>query len=337
MPDHYFEPNPAALLLGAGFSKDFGGYLASEMWAAVFNRPEVSTTPVLRQALLEKLDFEGVYEDLSTDTRLSPVERWAIESAYRNAYQEMDERQCSRAVLNSPAGVCSQSFLRYFAGCTAERRMGFLFTLNQDLLLERFWAAEPNLHLPGLRRRGPALGRHPIQETDWVDLPSEDDVAEARRSFWSKSSQCFAQIKLHGSFGWKNSAKAGAAMVIGKNKEGLIRKVPLLRWYGELFEEVLKHLEHLLVIGYSFRDEHINRLVTNALSLGRLKLSVIDILTPADFRDRLIGRRNPAPFGKNLWQGLFHYESARISDLCDSGQPSVALQAILRKLQIYGF
>jgi hypothetical protein len=31
----------AVLLTGAGFTKTFGGYLASEMWATILNQPEV--------------------------------------------------------------------------------------------------------------------------------------------------------------------------------------------------------------------------------------------------------------------------------------------------------
>ena len=31
----------AVLLTGAGFTKTFGGYLASEMWATILNQPEI--------------------------------------------------------------------------------------------------------------------------------------------------------------------------------------------------------------------------------------------------------------------------------------------------------
>jgi len=33
------------MLTGAGFTETFGGYLATEMWAAIFNQPEDSPLP----------------------------------------------------------------------------------------------------------------------------------------------------------------------------------------------------------------------------------------------------------------------------------------------------
>lgn len=39
------------LLIGAGFSKDFGGLLAREMWSEVFNDPEVRRLPDLAASL----------------------------------------------------------------------------------------------------------------------------------------------------------------------------------------------------------------------------------------------------------------------------------------------
>ena len=40
------------LLTGAGFTKTFGGFLGSEMWAAIFNQPEVGEDNKLREYML---------------------------------------------------------------------------------------------------------------------------------------------------------------------------------------------------------------------------------------------------------------------------------------------
>jgi hypothetical protein len=55
----------AVLLTGAGFTKTFGGYLASEMWATILNQPEVQNSPELLKGMrdLENLDYEMYYED----------------------------------------------------------------------------------------------------------------------------------------------------------------------------------------------------------------------------------------------------------------------------------
>ena len=47
----------AVLLTGAGFTKTFGGYLASEMWATILNQPEVQRSPELLKGMRERLDW----------------------------------------------------------------------------------------------------------------------------------------------------------------------------------------------------------------------------------------------------------------------------------------
>ena len=51
----------------------------------------------------------------------------------------------------------------------------------------------------------------------------------------------------------------------GGNKIAAIRKHPLLIWYHELFEAYLSESDsRLMVIGYGFRDPHINRMIVRA-------------------------------------------------------------------------
>ena len=59
----------AVLLTGAGFTKSFGGYLASEMWATILNQPEVQDSPELLKGMrdLENLDYEMFYEDVQSN------------------------------------------------------------------------------------------------------------------------------------------------------------------------------------------------------------------------------------------------------------------------------
>jgi len=41
--------NDRVLLTGAGFTKNFGGPLAREIWSLIFNNPRIQQTPSLRQ------------------------------------------------------------------------------------------------------------------------------------------------------------------------------------------------------------------------------------------------------------------------------------------------
>ena len=86
-------------------------------------------------------------------------------------------------------------------------------------------------------------------------------------------------IKLHGSFNWMSS-DGKRIMVIGHKKESQIANEPLLKHYFEQFEgELSREGVQLLLVGYSFRDEHINKII----SQSNLELHIIDSLPRPDF------------------------------------------------------
>jgi hypothetical protein len=65
-------------------------------------------------------------------------------------------------------------------------------------------------------------------------------------------------------------------MVIGGKKWEQIQNEPILNYYYERFCEVLRcPNRRLCVIGYSFRDEHINNVIREALTCCGLKLFII--------------------------------------------------------------
>ena len=54
-------------------------------------------------------------------------------------------------------------------------------------------------------------------------------------------------------------------LIMGGNKIAAIRRHPLLIWYHDLFEAYLSEPDsRLMVIGYGFRDPHINRMIMRA-------------------------------------------------------------------------
>ena len=53
------------LLTGAGFTKNFGGFLANEMWAYIFNNPLIQSSVILREKLVDDQDFESVYSPVA--------------------------------------------------------------------------------------------------------------------------------------------------------------------------------------------------------------------------------------------------------------------------------
>jgi hypothetical protein len=311
------RPAKNVLLTGAGFTKDFGGYLGDEMWAAILSQKEISKYQNLRRILLES-------------TSCSSDEKFAFKDAVETAYERMH-----RKVIDVGTQKCSEirSLLRgivlRFGGIGEER--GFIFTLNQDLLLEGFHDNSnldcPHHHLstPGtIPPLGGFLGavQPSLKDSDWVTLPNDEQLKPTQSSFWDASSQSnIVYIKLHGSYGWR-SADGSNAMVVGGEKEKRIAQEPLLQWYLHLFREVLKGPGcNLLVIGYSFGDEHINEVIANAIRMHDLRLYFISPQSPKDLQKQLAPNNGfPAAFRPTearptIWEGLYRYSCGTASDL----------------------
>jgi len=62
------------LLLGAGFTRNFGGFLASEMWAKIFSNPELDRLPEIKNIFRDeknKFDFENIFSVVMQSSRYS--------------------------------------------------------------------------------------------------------------------------------------------------------------------------------------------------------------------------------------------------------------------------
>jgi hypothetical protein len=65
-------------------------------------------------------------------------------------------------------------------------------------------------------------------------------------------------------------------MILGGGKIEAIRRFPVLQWYTDVFADRLSHADaRLMIIGYGFRDDHINTILELAIGRG-LKIFVID-------------------------------------------------------------
>ncbi|MGH3431042.1 MAG: SIR2 family protein, partial [Mycobacteriales bacterium] len=159
-------------------------------------------------------------------------------------------------------------------------RFDYIFTLNQDLLLEHHYL-NGNIGLqmprkfsgwqmPGLKPVNPTAaaydraGRHVPTMTP--DDPSNFRISPGQQPY----------IKLHGSSSWVRQS-GGRLLVLGGGKEIDIRREPLLNWYHKEFADVLKRPSaKLTVIGYSFSDKHVNDAIGDAADTGGLSLFIID-------------------------------------------------------------
>lgn len=323
----WFQPCRDVLLTGAGFTHPFGGYLASELWAAILNRTEIRRHDKLRKCMIQgDLNFETIYDMIMESPEYEPQEKAAFLNALRNAYHQMDEIISDHGNRVSAFAVC-QSFVSRFAGSLQQQERRFIFTLNQDLFMERYYSNGNSLmKIPGLESpgwfRGNSSGEWDVG--DIITLPDMEAVNKAKDAFWKKSSINFVYVKLHGSCNWK-SHDGTDRMVIGHHKTRIIESEPLLKWYLFLFKEVLrKGSRNLVVIGYGFRDPHVNDIIADAIRDHSLKLHVVSPLQPREFKDMLMSVHGTnvhvIPRGEELWDGLMGYYRASVTEFFKTGQ-----------------
>lgn len=322
------------LLTGAGFTYNFGGFLAEDMWTEIFNHPEVQGDPSLRaemQTTEFDFDFEGVYERVVLDPnrQFGSEMKTAYCNAVSSAYEDLD--QIIRKFQADPKPLLLDRLLEFLERFAAARsNPGYFFTLNQDLFVERCMHFRKILGLPGLEKRE----RFNICFNSSIDeirirLPNEDKVRRLKEQHTAEKVDLF-YVKLHGSTEWAGS-DGSFGPVIGKNKTTIIDREPLLKWYHELFSQVLAvpGNRKLVVIGYGFRDPHINSTIADACKHHGLRVYVVDPARLEDFRSRLWGNGQ----WQSIWtKGLAGYYRWTLRDLFSEGGQTGGATIAFRKL-----
>ena len=293
------------LLTGAGFTQGFGGYLAAGMWFEIFNHEEVKKYPRLSCITSTDFDYESVYYKIFSDPQYSDKEKEAIDKAILDAYMSLDNR-----IRQVPLGDSQplihpvNQMIEWFSGTLDAG--GFFFTLNQDFYIERWFSSSKcHLHHPYIDNKGWNILRDKYFSDDYSVITPSEPLKHPE----SLKVSNFHYIKLHGSFNWKRSGGSNM-MVIGQDKERRIAEEPLLTEYFNIFKDELNQEGvRLLVIGYSFRDMHVNRVIADSLKNHGLKLVVVAPWQPDDFMkvlNELLDNRpgglagNYYPFNKKL-------------------------------------
>jgi len=260
------------LLLGAGFTRNWGGWLASEAFEYLLGSPELDDG--LRDLLWKHKDrggFEAALAELQQDhvqsKRSEPEPRLGcMQKAILRMFADMD------------AGFSTSDFRFEFSNDRSYRVDEFLvkfdaiFTLNQDTLLEQHYLNE-NIGLspawdgrqfPGMKPAGTET--HLIRR--WEEIPDGFTVDANLQPIF----------KLHGSTNWDDS-KGEGLLVIGGNKSEAIGRHQILSWYFKQFRGYLsRDNTQLMVIGYGFRDDHVNSAILSAAESSSLRLFIIDAL-----------------------------------------------------------
>jgi SIR2-like domain len=303
------------LLSGAGWSRNWGGRLASEVWQSLMDHPLVQGNARLRELLLAEPSFEVALGAVQR-TPYSAEDWVAFEQALVAAFISID-REISRLDHFSRINIYGvQKFLFRFSQRRQGVDTGYLFTLNQDLWLERFLYNEhtfnaPSAALPGLQSRPggqgwfrPDIGPY----SELFTMSPMSDLGAARLQGQTNV------IKLHGSFNWRTD-DARNLMVVGTEKSYQIANLLLLSWYADLFKRVLNSGERrLMIIGYSFADEHINAIIADAITNHGLRVFIWDVAS--DLRERVFA----APHGPTIWKGLISTASRQFAEVFPGSQ-----------------
>ena len=258
------------ILTGAGFSKNWNGFLAREVWERLLGHTSVRSTPELRRPLLNHIaDFETALQEVR---QLSNELAQKLEAALLDVFMEQDElhRGDTGEYSNSFNPTTFDSFFERFRSPDGT---GLLFTLNQDLFLERRFRGR--LVAPGVGPVSIDAGADPLLPSHWQTVPEGATATLATGEL--------NYLKLHGSFNWQTAA-GGQLLVAGGDKVNQLgSSFPLLRQYLDRFRTACtEHGAWLLVVGYRFRDEHINSAIADGVQAG-LRVVIVDPVGPEPY------------------------------------------------------
>jgi hypothetical protein len=273
------------LLTGAGFTKNFGGLLADEIWAMMFNHKEVQDSVIIRGNMLSEFNYETVYQYVVDDNKLDENDKVATRKALLSAYEYQENIWLDQ---DFSLNIMDEKILNHLCGFIS-KYVDLYFTLNHDLFVERKLLGkfrERNLYLLG----NPSdMGRSNGILPDEAAMLLTNPIIDKQLSTESGISY----IKLHGSMNWLGSIRKETLVIIGGNKKEKMKSEPLLRRYYELFKQtLLTPDQRLLIIGYGFMDNHINDAILEGLMKKLLKLHIIDVLSPEAFRNKMAQSSN---------------------------------------------
>lgn len=292
------------LFTGAGFTHNFGTPLAEGLWGIIFNNQLVQQEQRIKRLLLDNNDFESVYQTIMHGD-YSESERHAMKKALSDTYEKLDSiirDWIPKLDAPYPVNICKvQEMIDLFS---KKNKKGFFFTLNQDLFIERHYYNGDRPVIPGIQPKQEWFSTSfnmQLRSTDYCVTPSKEFIEVSKEEILSSSK--FFYIKLHGSQNWLSS-EGNQQMVIGRGKADQIWQEPILSWYFEIFKAVVLHEKRkILIIGYGFKDPHINKVISEAVDKYGLKVYLVSPESIAIFKTNI----NKSEYGEKILMGLSGY------------------------------
>jgi hypothetical protein len=259
------------LLIGAGFSSNWNAPLASQVRGSLLSdlKDDARLAQTLTQASQDG-NFEAALAQIQSEYRSNPN---SITKGRLDRFQSAVENLFSR--INQALAATPLEFHndKRFSVTEFLSRFDAIFSLNQDLLLEMHY--DPQLSdnrrwdgfaAPGMRPLPADVFLKPYNKR-WAPGPSADFVEGARIQ---------PHFKLHGSSQWFD-ADGNGLLIIGGEKLARIKEHAVLYWYHDRFRWHLSQGgARLMVVGYSFRDPHINETLYEAWQRTPFEIYIVD-------------------------------------------------------------
>lgn len=265
-------------LLGAGFSRNWGGFLANEAYDYLIGCDEVRGDANV-QAALRRYRTDGGFEAalsliqgnyLHTKGAAERASLDAAQSAIASMFATMDEAFTQRVF--EPQNDIKYLIRTFLVGFDA------IYSLNQDCLPEiRYLNDNVMLSAPGKWNGWELPGMRPVMDSSRDPLSQLPVKRTPSSDHFQLTQKMQPFIKLHGSHNWISDS-GDPLMILGADKTSRIEALAVLRWYLELFKTEFSKPTRLMIIGYGFRDPHVNEILLAAARSKNLELFLVDLL-----------------------------------------------------------
>lgn len=226
------------LLTGAGFSKSFDALLCSELTAIFFN--SLIQEKEIQKEIINRTDLRNFEQILSEIRKNYPDKLGTIQKILENIFSEMQSNMKYRH-----DSFLENSVAHFFW------KFDCIFTLNQDSF--------SNMKKDQFSDR---VGDH-VPNMTFSSQRNSDKLS-------LKKGNNIPYIELHGAYDWKD------VFILGSNKEEEIESRPQIKKFHEFFEKSLcENGSKLVIIGYSFCDSHINKIIRKGIE-GGLEIFIWD-------------------------------------------------------------
>jgi len=232
---------------------------------------DAATRALLLRAHTSGGTFEDVLAALQGATDPAGKAQYAsLIGALVGLFDGMGQAFIQRNELEFKTPADTRYWLRGFL-----QRFPCIFTTNQDTLMEPlylpFVGPTPfgRAHVPGMKFCNPGAFQGHVYDRVAPMEPNPSDFA--------LSGGVQNYIKLHGSCNWVDGSSGDRILIMGGQKTVAIGRFPILTFYHDQFRAmVTRPGAKLMVIGYSFSDEHINEVVLDAALNHSLELFIVD-------------------------------------------------------------